>query len=149
MSYLLLVSTVVIHRPNFFVAAALTDEIDFCFSDSLDASAEPEDDLVGKAVGDDSYCVGRGVVVILLAEHLRRGLILYVVEPSLHRNFATGRAQIAEGQHGGVRRRGIPRGKVNFGRLTRFLQRIKTFRDEIKDSGVVEVVPKNFVKSFK
>ena len=126
---LLLVGAVVVHHPDFFVAGALADEIDLGFGDSLYASAQTEDDFVGKAMRDDAHGVGGGIVGVLLAEHLRRLLIFYVVEPTLHRNFAGGCAQIAEREHGGVGRRGIPCREIDFGGLPRLLQRIKALGD--------------------
>ena len=146
---LLLVGAVVIHHPDFFVAAALADEVDLGFGDAGYASAEAEDDFVGKPVGDHAHGVAGCVVGVLLAEHLRRLLILDVVKPSLHRDFAGGRAQVAEGEHGGIGRRRIPRREVDFGWLPGYLQRIETLRNKIEDSGVVEIVPEHVVESLQ
>jgi hypothetical protein len=63
---LLLVGAIVVHHPDFFVAGALADEIDFAFGDALYASAEAEDDFVGKAVRDDADRVGVALSVYCL-----------------------------------------------------------------------------------
>src|SRR5260370_40853941 len=133
----LLVGAIVVHDPDFFVAGAFADEVDLGFGDAWYASAQAEDDLVGKSVCDHARRLGRGVVGVLLAEHLWRRLILYVVEPSLHRDLAGGRAQVAESEHGSVRRRGIPSRAINLRPLPRLLHRINTLRDEIEDAGSV------------
>ena len=105
---LLLVGAIVVHHPDFLVAGALADKVNLGFGDPGYASAQAEDDFVGEPVRDHAHRIGGGIIGVLLAEHLRRRLILDVVEPSLHRDFAGGCAQVAECEHGGVRRRGIP-----------------------------------------
>src|SRR6266576_4019867 len=106
----MLVGSVVIHGPNFLVAGAVADKINLALCDAGDSAAETEDDFVGKLVRDYADCIGGGVVVVLLAEHLRRGSrALDVVEPALHSDFVGSDAQVAEGEHGSVgRRRGAP-----------------------------------------
>ncbi len=105
MRELALIGAVVIHHPDFFVAGAVADEIDFAFGDAGNAAAQAEDNFVGKFVGDEAGRVVGGNVGVLFAENLRRRGVLYVVEPALHGDFAGGDGEIAEGQHGGVRRR--------------------------------------------
>ena len=62
-----LVGAVVIHHPDFFVAGAVADEINFALGDARDAAAQTENDFIGKLVGDDAGgFVGR-IVGILLA----------------------------------------------------------------------------------
>src|SRR5260370_28095740 len=113
----LLVGAIVVHRPDFFVAGALADEVDLGFGDSGYTSAEAEDDFVGKFVRDHAHCVARRIIGVLLAEYLWRPLILDVVEPSLHRDLAGCRAQVAESEHGGVGWRGTPFREVDPGRV--------------------------------
>ena len=79
-----LVGAVIIHRPDFLMAAAGADEIELGFGDAVDSAAEPEDDLVGEAMGDQAGVVVRGGLAILLGQHLRGLRILHVVEPALH-----------------------------------------------------------------
>src|SRR5260370_19151342 len=135
----LLVGAIVVHDPDFFVAGAFADEVDLGFGDAWYASAQAEDDLVGKSVCDHARRVGRCVVGVLLAEHLWRRLILYVVEPSLHRQLAGGRAQVAESEHGSVRRRGTPSRGIKFRRFPPFLQRIKTLRFAMRNAWIARL----------
>src|SRR5690349_11884873 len=78
-----LVLAVVIHRPYFFRAGAVADEVDLCFGDAVDAAAEAEDDLVRKAVRDSAGHVFGCGFVVLLAEHLRIGGVSRIVEPTV------------------------------------------------------------------
>ena len=105
MGKLALVGAVIIHHPDFFVAGAVADEINFAFRDAGNAAAEAKNDFVGKFVRDQAGRVIGGNIGVLLAQDQRRGGVLYVVEPALHRDFACCHAEIAEGQHGGVGRR--------------------------------------------
>ena len=73
MRELVLVRAVIIHRPDFLVAAAAANEIDFAFRDPGNAAAEAKDDLIGEFV---RRCAGRVIgrrILILFAQHLRRG----------------------------------------------------------------------------
>src|SRR5882757_3772219 len=136
-----LVGAVVIHGPYFFSSGAVAHEINFGFGDAGNTSAQAEDDLVGKLVSDDANSVRSSVVVVLLAQHLRgRRCALDVVEPTLHLNLVRGYSQVAEGEHGGVRRRGNPVSCIQFGRLSGHLLGLETFRDEIENAGIVEIV---------
>jgi hypothetical protein len=50
-SELALVGAVVIHHPDFFVAGAVADEINFAFGDAGNTSAQAEDDFIGEFDG--------------------------------------------------------------------------------------------------
>src|SRR5271166_2467608 len=138
---LLLVGAVVIHLPDFFGAAAITDEVNLGFRNALDAYAETEDDFVGEAVGDEAGVVFGGLLAVLLAEYLGRLRILYVIQPALHYQRPALRGGVAECQHTGVRGWVAPLRKINFLRRARVRQRIKARRDHIKDAGRLQVVP--------
>ncbi len=66
-----LVGAVVVHCPDFLVAAFRVDVVDLGFGDTGDAAAEAEDDLVREAVGDLAGGVFGGVFAVLLGEYLR------------------------------------------------------------------------------
>jgi len=140
MRHLLLVGAVVVHHPDLFVPATLADEIDLALRDTRNPSAKTKDNLVGKTVCNDPHRIRSGIVRVLLPQHLRRSLVLHVVEPSLNCDFARSPAQVAEGQHRRVRRRRIPCRKIHVARLSRFLQWIKTLGNEFENSSVVEVL---------
>ena len=86
---------------------------------------------------------------VLLAQNLRRTGILHVIQPALDGNFPAGDAQVTKGEHGGIRRRRIPRQVIHFGRLAGDLQRVKTFRNQFDHAGYVEIVPESVVKSLE
>src|ERR1700679_1662814 len=117
MRELALIGAIVIHGPDFFVAAAITDKKYLAFGDALNPAAETVDDFVGKLVGDEASGVIGGNVGILFAENLGRGSVFDVVEPALNGDFSGGDGKIAEGQHGGVGRRRIPDSEGDFRRL--------------------------------
>ena len=103
-----LILPVVVHRPDFFGAGAGADEVDFGFGDAVDAAAEAQDDLVGEAVGDGARRVLAGDLVVLLAEDLGADGVAGVEEPAGDEDAAVGGGERAEGDHGGIGRRGRP-----------------------------------------
>ena len=119
MGHLVLVGTVVVHDPDFFVAAAVAHKIDLALRNARDTSAEAEDDFISELVGGGTGGVGGGGIGVLLAEHLRGADIFHVVEPAMHDHAGAGRTQIAESQHGCVGRRSIPGFETHFGRIAR------------------------------
>src|SRR5690349_16830047 len=96
MSYRLLVRAIVIHRPDFFVPSAAANKKYLALRNSLNAATKTEDDLVGKFVSDDADGVVGSGILILLAQHLRRGDVLYVIQPALHRDVIACDSQIAK-----------------------------------------------------
>src|SRR5258708_9022566 len=126
MGYLLLIRAVVVHHPDFFVAAAVADKINLALTNAGYAAAQAENDFVGKLVSDETCRLLGGVVEILFSEHLRRASILYVEEPALHSDFAPRNPKVAECQHGGVGRGRVPGRKSNVRRLSRRFQWIET-----------------------
>ena len=54
MSKLALVAAVIIHHPDFFVAGAIADKIDFAFGDAGNAAAQTKNNFIGKFVGDQA-----------------------------------------------------------------------------------------------
>src|SRR6202042_438122 len=82
-SELTLVGAVIIHGPDFFVARAIADEINFAFRDAGDAATETKDDFVGELVSDKAGGIFGGDVAVLLADDQRRGRVLDVIEPAL------------------------------------------------------------------
>src|SRR5580700_268696 len=58
-------------------------------------------------------------------------------------------AEIAEGQHGGIRRRRVPDSECDLGRLPGSLQGIETLGDEFDHPGIVQVVPESVVESLE
>src|SRR3977135_3370305 len=115
MGYLLLIRAVVVHHPDFFVAAAVADKINLALTNAGYAAAQAENDFIGKLVSDETRRLLGAVVGILFSEHLRRSSILYVEEPALHGDFAARNPKVAECQHGGVGRGRIP-GRESAGR---------------------------------
>ncbi len=70
MRHLVLVGTVVIHDPDFFVSAAVADKINLALRDPLHLRPG-EDDFISELVrGRTGGVAGRGIGV-LLAQHLR------------------------------------------------------------------------------
>ncbi len=118
---LLLIGAIVIHRPDFLVAAAIADKEDSGFGDSGNASTEAEDNLIGEFVRDQANRAVGCRIAVLFAQDLRRTLILEVVEPSLHRDLVAGRAEVAEGKHRCIWGRRTPGRKIDFRRLPRSL----------------------------
>jgi len=96
----MLIGAVVVHRPDLLVAAGYLDVIDLGLGDAGGTAAEPEDDLIGEAVGDLASGVLRGRLVVLLGEHLGILGILGVEEVAVADDSAALDAEAAEGDHG-------------------------------------------------
>src|SRR6185437_8963469 len=103
-----LVGTVVVHGPDFLVSAAAAHEINLDLGDSLNSATEAEDNFVGEFVCGGAGGVAGGGVLILFAQNLRRRDVLHVIKPALNGHAVTGDAQVANGQHRGIRRRRAP-----------------------------------------
>ncbi len=111
-----LVGAVVIHLPDFLVAALrVVHVVDFGFGDTGDAAAEAQDDLVGEAMGDLAGGVFGGVFAVLLGEHLRVLGFLASKRIAVDREAVAGDAERAEGNHGGVDRSGGPLRQADLG----------------------------------
>ena len=142
----LLVGPVVVHLPDLFVGAGDLDVVDLGFGDALAAAAEPEDDLVGEAVGDLPGGVFAGVFVVLLGEHLRILEVLRVEEEAVADDLAALDAEAAEDNHGG--RRGCDRPLLNVDLSRRAWDglRQQTLGDDVEDAGVRQVRVKGRVE---
>ena len=68
MRELMLVRTVIIHGPDFFVTGAVTDKVDLSLRDSLESTSQPQDDLVSELVRHDPSCCVGGIVGVLLVQ---------------------------------------------------------------------------------
>jgi hypothetical protein len=67
----------------------------------------------------------------------------------LDSNVIAGDAQISKHQHGSIRRGSVPSVELDVRGLARLLQRIKTLRDQVENSGVVQVIPERVVECLK
>src|SRR5919108_2679781 len=104
----MLVSAVIIHRPDFFVPSATTDEINLAFRNTGDPAAQPEDDFIREFMRRDAGGINGGGIRVLLPEHLWRGDVLHVIKPALHSHAVAADAEISKRQHGCIWRRGTP-----------------------------------------
>src|SRR6202030_1563634 len=95
---LVLIRTVVVHRPDFLVTTPIAHEINLSLGYALNAAAQPKNDLVGELVRHDPRGgIARGVG-ILLAKDLWRLDILDVEEPALHGQLTASYAQVSKRQ---------------------------------------------------
>ena len=65
----MLIGAVVIHGPDFFVAAAAADKSDLRRGDSGNASGKPRDDLVGELMREAPGLLFGRVAMIHAADH--------------------------------------------------------------------------------
>src|SRR5208283_5594288 len=73
---LFLVRAIVIHLPDLFRPAAVTDEVDLGFGDSGDSATQAKDDFVGKTMCYQTSVGAICFLVVLLSKHLWRLHIL-------------------------------------------------------------------------
>ena len=67
MGQCMLIRSIVIHRPDFFVTATTTDKKNLALRDARYAATQTEDDLIGKLVSNGSNGVASRRILILLA----------------------------------------------------------------------------------
>src|ERR1700761_4961235 len=95
----MLIRAIVVHLPDLFIAATYFDVVDLGLCNSLAATAEPEDDLIRKAVSDLPRGILRGIVAVLLGEHLRILRILRIEEIAVADDLSTLNIEAAKGHH--------------------------------------------------
>ncbi len=134
-----LVGAVVVHLPDLFVSAGDLDVEDLGFGDALAAAAEPEDDLVGEAMGDLAGGVFAGVLAVLFGENLRELGILGVEEEAVADDLAALNAEVAEGDHRGRGWRFRPLLNVHLSGCAGAGLRQQALGDDVEDAGVGEV----------
>src|SRR6266849_1556903 len=98
---------------------------------------------------DQAGGVGRGRIGVLLAQHLRRSRVLYVVQPALYGYAVSADPKVAEGQHGSVCRWRAPDLELDFRGLAGYFEGIETFGDQVEDARVIQIIPQGIVKSFE
>ncbi len=90
-------------------------------------------------MGDDAGGFLAGGFVVLLAEDLRGDGVVRIEEPSGDVDAAVCCREGAEGDHGGIGRRGGPLGQVDLlGRTGSGLRR-ETLGDQVEDAGTAQV----------
>src|SRR5579863_2405966 len=146
---LALIGSVVVHRPDLLVAAAAAHKVNLAFGNAGYAAAEPEDNLVGKFVRDNTGFITGGRILILFSEHLWRRDVLHVVKPSLHGYIIASDAQVAERQHRCVYRSSIPDIELYLSRVAGNCQRIETLRGHVENAGIVQVIPQRSIENFE
>src|SRR4051812_8034928 len=124
------------------------DEIKLGFEDAIHAATEAENDLVGEAVGDEARILFRSLLAVLLAEDLRVLRVGDVVEPTGNSDVAGGSIDVAEGKHCSLGRVIRPGGEIHFLRRAGLLERVKTFRYDFEDAGLLEVVDESVVEDL-
>src|SRR5579863_10425322 len=146
---LALIGSVVVHRPDLLVAAAAAHKVNLAFGNAGYAAAEPEDNLVGKFVRDNTGFITGGRILILFSEHLWRRDVLHVVKPSLHGYIIARNAQVAEREHRSIDRSSIPDIELYLSRIAGNRQRIEALRRHVEDAGIVQIVPQRGIKNFE
>ena len=68
---LVLVGSVVVHYPDFFVPAAAADEKNLALGNARNTPAQPKNYLVRKFVSDGASRIAGRRILVLLAQNLR------------------------------------------------------------------------------
>src|SRR6267154_2945750 len=85
----MLVFTVVIHGPDFLVAASIADKGDLRARDSRQASGKLSYNFIGKLVRESTDLRFGGLSAIHFSDHRRKGSVPNIVQPSLNLHIAT------------------------------------------------------------
>ena len=136
----MLVLPVVVHPPDLFAPAARADKANLRLRDAVDASAQAQYDRIGKLVSDGPRHVLAGLLVVLLAQHLRADGVAGVVQPAVDRKPAVRHRERPEGHHCRIGRRRGPLRQVDLlRRAGRGLGR-HALRHQVEDTGVGKVI---------
>ena len=95
---LVLVFAVVIHGPDFLVAAAIADEGDLRAGDSRQAAGKSPDDFVGKLMREGADLRFGGLAAIHFSDHRRQGSVPDIVQPGLNLQVVAVDGKVAERQ---------------------------------------------------
>ena len=140
MRELVLVGAVIVHDPEFLVAAARTDEGDLRGADAGKTAGKFGDDFVGELVGELADLIVGGSAAIDFADDGFVGGAADVVAPGGDDDFGGGFGEVAEGDEVGVEGRIGPGEFLEFLGLAGDLDGIEAGRDKINDAGEGEVV---------
>ena len=97
-------------------------------------------------MSNDADLLRIGDVGVLLGKYLRIRGVLDVVEPALHDDVIRICRQVAEDQHGSVRRRRAPGFELDVSRRANLTQWIETLRNQLENASVVQIVPERVVE---
>ncbi len=142
------IGAVVIHPPNFLVSIAAMHKENLALCDSWNPAAQPENNFIGKFMRGYAGFLLSCRILILLAENLRRGDVLNVIEPALYRHVAAGHAHIAESEHGGVNGSRPPRREVHICRCADRAKWIKTLGSHVENAGAIQIIPQRVVENL-
>ena len=138
---LVLIFAVVIHGPDFLVAAAIADKGDLRARDSRQAAGKFSDDFIGKLVREGADLRFGGLSAIYFSDHRRQGSVPDIVQPGLNLHVVAVDGKVAEREQ--LRRGGRagPGLVVDFGGRPGRLQRVVTLADQLEDAAVIQVGP--------
>ena len=141
-----LVGAVIIHRPDFFGAAARADEGDLRSGHTRETTGKLADDLVGELMRELANLEVSGSAAINFSDNrLRRG-IAEIVKPGFDGDFGGGFRNIAETQVIGVCGRLEPGGGLKLRGDTGGLRRIKARAGDLDNAGELEIVANDLRK---
>src|ERR1700704_399045 len=136
---LVLVLAVVIHRPDFLVAASIAYERDLRAGDSRQAARQFADDFIGELVREGSNLRVGDFATIDFSDDRGQGCVARVIQPGLNLEAILARGEVTEGEKlGGCGSVG-PRLEVHFGRRAGRLQGIITLAHQFQYSAEIEV----------
>jgi hypothetical protein len=141
-----LVSAVVVHHPDLFVATAEFDVEDLRLRDADGSSPEAEDNLVGEAMSDLPRGVFAGLLVVLLCEDLRELRVAHIVEEAVDDETVALHAEVAEGDHLRAGRSGGPLAEAHLAGRARRCRRYQALGDEIEDACGAQVIEQDGIE---
>ena len=146
---LVLVRAVVVHHPDFLVAAAPAYKRNLRLGDAGLPAAEEGHDVVRKLVRELASAVFRHRAAINFLQRERSCRITYLREIAGKRQTRTVLAQIAVRDHVRAGRRCGPILRLQIARLAGIRQRIKAGAHQIDNAGILEIGPEHVVKNLR
>ena len=149
MRQLLLVRAVIVHHPDFLVAAAPAHEGDLRLRDAGLAAAEHRNDVVRKLVRELSRAgVRRGPAIDFLQREWSRG-VSHIGKKSRESQIRSVGRQVAVSYHVSIGRGCGPVFGFQLVRLARHLKWIEARADQIENPRIFQIGPQNVVECFR
>src|SRR6202012_3980275 len=95
----MLILSVIVHCPYLFGTRARADKVNLRFSNAVNAAAQPQDNLVGKAMSNRPRHLLARRLVVLASQNLRVRCICRIEEPSVNDDLSAGNRKRAKSHH--------------------------------------------------
>src|ERR1700747_3441768 len=135
----MLIFTIVIHGPDFFVAASIADKSNLRGRDSRQAAGKFSDDFIRELVRESAHLRFGRLSTIYFSYHWRKRSVADVIQPGLNLNIVSIHGKSAKREQLRRGRCPGPRLVIDFGGHRGRLERVVTLAHQLEDAAVVQI----------